>query len=104
VCACWGGGAANLTNEHWYQGWQSHRTFFFPKKSHRSPQKNLMCYSISKLNINNLRLLRLFRFFNKLSTVIYLVVSCDCFVIIMFPKKEKFEFDYDLLRHSAFFA
>jgi len=28
-----------------------------------------------------------FRFFNKMSTV----VSCDCFVIIMFPGKEKFE-------------
>jgi len=28
--------------------------------------------------------LRLFRFFNKLSTVLYLVASCDCFVIIMF--------------------
>jgi len=29
-----------------------------------------------------------------------LVASCDCFVIIMFPGKEKFE--YDLLRHNAF--
>jgi len=74
-----------------------HRTFF-PKKSHQHPQKN----RISKLNKNNLPLLRLFRFFNKLSTVRYLVVSCDCFIIIMLPGKEKFEFGYAVLRHSAF--
>jgi len=41
-------------------------------KSHRNPQKNRICYRISKLNKNNLQL---FRFFNKLSTVLYLVVS-----------------------------
>jgi len=34
--------------------------------------------------------------------VLDLVASCDCFVIIMVPRKEKFEFGYDLLRHSAF--
>jgi len=52
---------------------------------------------ISKLNKNNLRL---FRFFHKLSTAVYLVASCDCFVIIMFLEKGKFGFD--LLRHSAY--
>jgi len=91
--------------------WQSHRNRnriapFFPKnriyKSHRNPQKHRICYRISKLNKNNLRLLRLFRFFNKLSMVLYLVVSCDCFVIIMFLGKEKFELAYDLLHHSTF--
>jgi len=51
------------------------------------------------LNKSNLRLLP---FFNKLCTVLYLVASCDCFVIIMIPGREKFEFGYDLLRHSAF--
>jgi len=34
--------------------------------------------------------------------VLYLVVSCDCFITIMCPGKEKFEFGYDLLHHSAF--
>jgi len=38
------------------------------------------------LNKNNLRL---FRFFNKLSTVLYLVASCDSLVIIMFPGERK---------------
>jgi len=32
--------------------------------------------------------------------VLYLVASCDCFIMIMFLRKEKF--GYDLLRHSAF--
>jgi len=74
----------------------------FPKKSHlqiaSKPTKNHICYRISKLNKNNLQLSL---FFNKLSTVLYLVVSCDCFVIIMFPGKEKFEFRYDLLCHRT---
>jgi len=64
-----------------------HRTFF-PKKIALKPTKNRN----SKLNKNNLRL---FRFFNKLSSVLYLVASCDCFVIIIFPRKEKFELGYD---------
>jgi len=72
---------------------------FFPKKSlyisHRHPQK----HCISKLNKNNLPL---FQFFNKLPTVLYPVASCDCFVIIIFMEKEKFQFGYDLLCHSAF--
>jgi len=60
------------------QGWQSHRivienashrTLFLLKNliyiSHRHLQKNHICYRISKLNKNNLRL---FRFFNILAT------------------------------------
>jgi len=34
--------------------------------------------------------------------VLNLVESCDYFVIIMFPEKEKFELGYDILRHSTF--
>jgi len=34
--------------------------------------------------------------------VLYLVASCDCFIIIMILGREKFEFGYDLLHHSAF--
>jgi len=67
--------------------------------SHLFSPKNRICYRILKLNENNLRL---FRFFNNLSTVLYLVTRCDCFVIIMFLGKETFEFGYDLLRHCAF--
>jgi len=74
----------------------SYRTFFFQKNriyiSHRHPQKNLICYHISKLNKNNLRLLRLFRFFiNCLPYFTWLRVKC--FVIIMFPGKGKFGYD-----------
>jgi len=87
------------------QGWQSHRNRiapFFPKKSHlhiaSKSTKNRICYRISKLNKNNLRL---FQFLNKLPIkVLYLVASCDCFVISMFSEKEKFEFGYDLLHAS----
>jgi len=94
-----------------WQGWQSYRIVieiasFFPKKSHHRIETHKKSHLLShlkiKLNKNNLRFLRLFQFFNKLSTVLYLVASCDCFVIIMFPRKEKLEFEYDLLRHSAF--
>jgi len=85
-----------------YQGWQSYRIEiapFFPKNIASKSAKNRIYYCISKLNKNNLQL---FRFFNKQSTVLYFVVSCDCFIIIMFPGKEKFEVGYDLLHHSAF--
>jgi len=40
-------------------------------------QKHRICYRISKLNKNNLQL---FRFFNKLTVVVYMVASCDCFI------------------------
>jgi len=59
---------------------------FFPKKIASKLTKNRICYRILKLNKN---ILRLFRFFNKLSTVLYLVVSCDCFVIITFRRGER---------------
>jgi len=62
------------------QGWQSYRTFF--QKNRIKTHKKIACC--------------------LLPTVLYLVVSCDCFVIILFPGKEKFDFGYDLLHHSAF--
>jgi len=41
--------------------------------------------------------MRSFQFFYKLSMVLYLIASYDCFVIIVFLGKGKFE--YDLLHH-----
>jgi len=74
----------------------------FPKKSHlhiaSTLTKNRICYHISKLNKNNLRFLD---FFINYLTVLYLVTSCDYFVIIMYPGKGK-KFGYDLLCHSAY--
>jgi len=48
-------------------------------------------------------IIAIFSIFYELPTVLYLVTSCGCFVIIMFPRKGKFILDmiYCVTVHTA---